>query len=323
MDIAISPTMPGLTAAERLEMCVAAEAAGVRQAWLAEVAGPEAFSLAGAVAARTSALEVGVAVVAAGTRPPALLAMGAATVSQLGNGRPVAVGIGSSSEVIVERWHGRSFAAPLARVRETTDATRAALAGERDYDGTEVSMSGFRLDGPPAGPVTLYVGALGPRMLRLAGEVGDGVCLNMMPPEVVPRQLSEIRAGAGVDELPDEFGVMARIHWVPGDPAAGRDMIRGAFGPYFAQPVYNRFLAWCGYPDEADAIATAFAAGDRAGVAAAFTDDIIDGFVLLGSVDDARARLRAFADAGLRTAAVSVIAPDAAAATAAFAALVA
>jgi hypothetical protein len=116
---------------------------------------------------------------------------------------------------------------------------------------------------------------------------------------------------------------MARIHWVPGDPAAGRDLIRSAFGPYFAQPVYNRFLAWCGYPDEASAISSSFAAGDRAGVAAALTDDIIDGVALLGSAADARDRLDDFAAAGLRTAAVSVLAPGGAAAAAALVDLVA
>jgi len=318
MEIALSPTTPGLAAGELVDLCVAAEAVGYSTAWLAEVAGPEGFSMAGAIASATSKLELGVAVVAAGNRTPALLAMGASTVSQLLGGRAFAVGVGSSSEVIMEKWHGRSFAEPLGRVRETVQATRAALAGERDYRGRHASMASFRLDGAPAGPVPVYVGALGPRMLQLAGEVGDGVCLNLMPPEAVPRQLAEVAIGASrAERTPSGFGVMARIFWVPGDPAMGRQAIRRAFGPYFAQPVYNRFLAWCGYPEEAAVIAAAFAAGDREAVGVAFSDEIIDSIALLGSADDARERLKSFEAAGVGVAAVSILAPDAASVTAA------
>ena len=114
---------------------------------------------------------------------------------------------------------------------------------------------------------------------------------------------------------------MARINWVPGDPVAGRQVIRGAFGPYFAQPVYNRFLAWCGYPEAAAAIADAFAAGDRGAVAAALSDDIVDSIVLLGSAKDAKARLAEFGAAGITTAAVSLLVPDAETAASALAAL--
>jgi probable F420-dependent oxidoreductase len=324
MEIAISPTTPGLSAAEQTDLCRSAEASGIRKAWLAEVAGPEAFALCGAIASNTSSLEVGVAVVAAGNRTPALLAMGAATVSQLSQGRPFTLGIGSSSDVMMEKWHGRSFGEPLARVRQTVEATRAALAGERDYAGKHAPMSAFRLEELPAGAVSLYVAALGPRMLRLAGAVGDGVCLNMMPPHAVPRQLAEVAVGAeqAGRELPADFGVMARIHWVPGDAAAGREVVRRAFGAYFAQPVYNRFLAWCGYPEAAAAIADAFADGDRDRVGAAFSDEIIDGIAVLGSPDDARRRLDEFGDAGIEVAAVNILAPDAAAVTAAMTALV-
>ena len=83
----------------------------------------------------------------------------------------------------------------MGRVREAVEATRALLEGERTYRGEHVSADRFTLAAPPSGPVRLFVGALGPRMLRLAGAIGDGVCLNLMPPEVVPRQIAEIRRG--------------------------------------------------------------------------------------------------------------------------------
>jgi len=310
MDLAISPSMPGLPASDLVDLAVAAERLGYESAWVAEVAGPEAFSLLGAMAARTDEMDLGVAVVPAMTRSPALLAMAAGTVSQLLGGRTLGLGIGSSSQVIVEQWHDSEFTPPLARVRETVEATRALLGGEREYQGKHVFSQRFRLASPPDGPVRLFVGALGPRMLRLAGAVGDGVCLNLMPASAVPRQLAEVRKGAAEAgrALPDHFSVVARFHVViTDDPDIGRGLIRGAFGPYFAQPVYNRFLEWLGHEEEAAAIAGAFAAGDREGVATAFHDALVDGVSLVGTVAEVKDRLAEYADAGIEVGALNII----------------
>jgi probable F420-dependent oxidoreductase len=313
VKLAVSPSVPNATADALVDLCREAEALGYAEAWLAEVAGPEAFALAGAIAAATERMPIGVAVVAAANRTPALLAMGAATVSQVGKGRPIRLGIGSSSQVIVEQWHGKSFARPLRQVREAVEATRAALSGEPTYLGETVRMERFRLGSPPAGRVDLYVGALGPRMLQLAGAVGDGVCLNLMPAAAVPRQLAEIVAGAAAAgrDLPADFGVMARFHCVvDADLDRARTIIRGGFGPYFAQPVYNRFLAWCGYPEEAAAIATAWAERDREGVAAAFHDEVVDAVALVGPPPAIRERLEEFGEAGVGIAALNILSTD-------------
>ncbi|MBI5157928.1 MAG: LLM class flavin-dependent oxidoreductase [Acidimicrobiia bacterium] len=315
MDLAISPSTPGLSAAELVELCVVAEDLGYAAAWTAEVAGPGTFALLGAVAARTRRLDLGVAVVAAATRSPALLAMEAATVSQLLGDRVMSLGIGSSSQFILDAWHAAPFDPALARVRETVEATRVLLGGGREYRGDVVRVSRFALSTSPSGPVRLCVGALGPAMLGIAGAVGDGVCLNLMPPVVVPRQREAVAAGAARAgrALPEHFSVMARLHVVPTtDVAAGRSMVRAAFGPYFGQPVYNRFLAWIGYPEEAGAIAAAFAAGNRDGVATAMHDRLVDDVALVGSPGRIRARLDEYAAAGLDVAALNVIAGSAA-----------
>ena len=316
MDIALSPTSIGVGASDLADLTVEAETLGYSAAWLAEVAGPEVFALAGAIAGRTHRMALGVAVVPAATRSPSLLAMGAATVSDLLGGRSFSLGIGASSEVIVRSWHDREFHPPLARVKDSVLATRALLQGERGYTGDTVSIDRFRLAQSARGSVKLYLGALGPGMLRLAGAVGDGVCLNLMTAAAVPLQLDQIRLGAEAAsrELPAEFGVMARFHVVvTDDVASGRSMIRAGFSPYFGQPVYNRFLAWMGYTDEARAIAAAFAQGDRNGVAGAFHDEIVDGIALIGSPDHIRERLEQYAAAGIGVAALIFHSPDSAA----------
>lgn len=313
MDIAFSPSTPFLGAADLVDLSVAAEELGYSATWLAEVAGPESFALAGAIAARTERLSVGIAVVPAATRSPALLAMGAASVSSLLQGRRFDLGIGASSEVIVESWHDREFAPPLARVDESVRATRALLAGERGFEGATVTIDRFRLAVASVGPVGLFVGALGPRMLRLAGAVGDGACLNLMTAGHVERQLAEIRRGAADAgrDLPEDFAVMARLHVVVTDELDGaRAMVRAAFGPYFAQPVYNRFLAWMGYEEEAGEIRRAFVAGDRQGVAAALRDEIVDRVTLIGPPGRIRDRLAEYSAAGVDVAALNLLAGD-------------
>lgn len=320
MEIAFSPTSIGVSARDLVSLTVEAERLGYSAAWLAEVAGPEAFALAGAIATATDRIGVAVAVVPAATRSAALLAMGAGTVSSLLGGRGFRLGIGASSEMIVRSWHDREFHPPLRRVAESVRATRALLAGERGFDGSTQRIERFRLASPPAGPVLLHIGALGPGMLRTAGAVADGVCLNLMTAECVPRQLAEVRSGAEAAgrELPADFQVMARFHVIVSDDVdAGRGVIRAAFGPYFAQPVYNRFLAWIGFPDEAEAIGAAFASGDREGVARAFHDDLVDRVALIGPPNRISERLEEYSAAGVDVAALGFIGTDAAAVAAA------
>jgi probable F420-dependent oxidoreductase len=314
MRIAASPTSPGLTAAEAVNLCVDVERMGVHDVWLAEVAGAEAFALAGGIAAATEMMNVGIAVVAAANRSIALHAMGAVTVSQLLEGREFHLGIGASSRLIVEAWHDRSFGPPRTRVRDMVSGVKQAIAGARSVDTVTAKMDKFRLVGSPQGTCDVYVGALGPGMLATAGEVGDGVSLNLMPASVVAKQIAVAREGAQSvgRELPDSFGVMARFHTVVTDDLdAGRDLIRGAFGPYFAQPVYNRFLAWCGFEEAAEKVLAGFQAGDRAAVAAALTDDVVDAISLVGPVPVVRDRLVEFREAGVTVGAINLLTGDA------------
>src|SRR5919198_142902 len=110
---------------------------------------------------------------------PPVLAQHAAALQQLSGGR-FCLGVGSSSNVIVEGWNGIPFKKPLTRVREAVEFLRAALAGER-------AGGGFKLDQPPEQPVPIVIAALRGRMLQLAGEMGDGAFVNFTPLASVER----------------------------------------------------------------------------------------------------------------------------------------
>ncbi|HWP65446.1 MAG TPA: LLM class flavin-dependent oxidoreductase [Candidatus Limnocylindria bacterium] len=296
------PVPPDLPACQRF--AARAEALGYESLWIADTgAGPDAFVVAAAVAQVTRTIRLGTAVIPVYTRTPSVMAAGAGSVAQLAPGRFV-LGIGASSETIVDRWGGVPFRRPLTRMRETTQVLRAMLAGERvSFEGRTIRTNGFRLVSPPPKPVPLYLAALMPPMLELAGEIADGVILNMMPVDAVPRMLEHVRRGAaraGRDGAGIE--VVARFQTiVTDDPTSARNAVRHMLGPYFATSVYNRFAAWCGFPDEAAAILRAWNAKDRAANLAAVTDTMIDRIAIIGTPDECRARLAEFVQAGITT----------------------
>lgn len=305
------PAPPDMRMSQRVAQ--RAEELGYESLWIADVGGPDPFVVAAAAAAVTRHVRIGTAVIPAYTRTPPVIAGAAASCAELAPGRFV-LGIGSSSENIVQNWSGVPFRRPLARVRETVTTVRAILAGERtDFDGKTLSTHGYRLlMRTPEPPIPIHVGALMPPMLELAGEIADGVTLNMMPVEAVPRMVEHIRAGAArAGKDPASIEIVARFQTcVTDDEASARAVLRAAFGPYFATSVYNRFVAWCGFDDEAREILAGWQAKDRGRVAAGVTDDMLDRIGILGSAEKCRERIEAFRAAGVTTPMISPFFPD-------------
>jgi probable F420-dependent oxidoreductase len=313
--LAISLPLPFLSPRACVELARTAEREwGYDAIWLAETNGPDSASLAGALALATERATIGTAIVPVYTRTPAVLAMTAATLAGLAPGRFV-LGLGSSSHAIVEGWNGVAFEKPLARVRETVAIARAALAGKRtDFEGETVRSRGLRLGFAPEGPVPIYLAALRERMLELAGEIGDGLVVNLFPVTAMPRILAAYRRGAaraGRDASRDEVVCRFQVG-VTDDLPAARNLIRLAFTGYVAQPVYNAYFRWCGFETEAAAVAEAFARGDRAASAAAMSDELIDRIAILGPATRCREQIAEFVAAGVTTPVISPIATDAA-----------
>lgn len=311
--LALSLPLPGVDTRTGVELARRAGELGYRGVWAAEVQGPDAFTQLAALAVTTD-LDLGVAVVPVQTRSPFVLGMTALTLAELSGGR-FTLGVGASSEVIVERWAGRPFDRPLQEVRETVAALRPMLRGERtNVAGERVTVDGYRPHTVPATPVPLYLGALNPRSLEMVGEVGaDGLCLNQVTTEHVPVMLDEVRRGSGGD-LPADFGVVCRFFCgVTDDVPAAREVVRQVFAPYVATSVYNRFYRSMGFEEEAAAV---LAAEDRQARAAALSDELIDAVFCLGSADEVAARLATYVDAGVTVPVISPLSVGAEQATA-------
>ena len=268
---------------------------GYRSFWTAEVVGPEAFGLLGSVAARVPSLDLGTGVVALQLRTPPLLAMAAGTLQALVPEREVLVGVGISSPVVAGRWHGAEYGdRPLAQVREFATLLRACLSGEQvDFEGEFYTVSRFRL-GIRLGErrPKIVVGALNEGMLRLAGEVADGVLLNYLPASHVPWSVDQVRKGGDAKiYCYVHVGVTDRNTYLP---LARRDLFS-----YATVDSYAANFTRAGYGDAVERIRERHAARDREGALAAVSDDMVDGIDVMGDADTVTATVKAYADAGV------------------------
>ena len=284
-----------------------AEDNGFDDAWLSDAMAPDSLTMAAALATHARRMRIGVAVTPVYTRTPAVLAATANVLGQLLPGRFV-LGLGASSQAIVERFNGVALEKPLTRVKETAQIVRAMLAGEKSaFDLTTLRSHGYR-QAPLPTPPPIYLAALRPKMIEMAAEHGDGVVFNLWPQRALPRMLEHVEIGArrAGKRLADLEIVNRSIVMVTDDPAAARQRFREQYAPYYANPVYNEFLKWAGYKDEAEAVAAGWAARDRALSTGALTDEVADAVAIIGTADQVRARVRANAAAGIDT---TIVAP--------------
>jgi probable F420-dependent oxidoreductase len=276
----------GLPLAEHEPLLRRAEAAGWDDLWSADTTGPDGFTPLALAAAWTERVRLGTGVVGVFTRGPVVLAQHAAALADASSGRFV-LGLGSSSDVIVERWNGVPFVKPLTRVRETVAALRPVLAGER-------GPGGFKLETPPAAPVPIYVAALRERMLRLGGEVADGTFLNFVPLSAAEQVVATIAPPAGHD-------VVCRFFCIPQPVEEGLGLARFLFAGYATVPVYEAFFRWLGWGTAIDPMVEAWRAGDRKGATALAPEELVREVFVFGGPEELRARMEEFAAAGVTT----------------------
>src|SRR5436190_9868480 len=295
-DLRWGLTIPfaGVPLADHEPLVRRAEAAGYDDLWSAEATGYDGFTPLALAAAWTERVRLATGVVNPYTRGPALMAQSVAAIADASSGRFV-LGIGSSSDVIVERWNRIPFAKPLSRVRQAVEELRPVLAGER-------GPGGFKLESPPREAVPIVVAALRDRMLALGGEIGDGTFLNFLPVSAVPHVVERIREGeAQAGKEPGSGEVVCRFFTIPQPFEEGIALARFAFAAYATVPVYEAFFRALGWGERIDPLVAAWRDGDRGLALERAPDDLIREVFLFGSPEEQRARLDEFAAAGITT----------------------
>ena len=289
----------GISLSEHERVYREAEERGYTDFWGAEsdVDGVVPIALG---AAWTTQATLGTAILGVFNRGPALLAMTAAALAEAAPGR-FCLGVGSGSNVNVERWNGVRFERPLTRVGDVVSAVRIALdGGQMNYEGVTLKVSGYRVGRPMPARVPIFIAALQEKMLRQAVRLGDGVCLTWVSAEDVKQVTAVIRdEAAKIGKDPATFQVMCRINICPTTDPRAREAYKRAITAYLNVPVYRRYHAWLGRGEALRPMQERWDAGDRRGALAAVPEQAIDELGVFGAPDECRAHVARFVANGV------------------------
>ena len=275
---------------------------GYTDVWSSEADGADAFTPLTLASVWAPSLRLGCAIVPAFTRGPACLAQSVGSLGQAAPGR-FAFGIGTSSDVIVERWNGIPFTDPYKRVRDMVRFLRLALTGEKvkeDYDS--FSIRGFRLGVVPEQPVPILIGALREGMLKLAGREGDGAIINWLSADDV------LTVAPIVRRFGDDKEIVARIFVAPGvDAETARGFGKFAIAAYLNVPVYAKFHEWLGRGDELEGMWAKWKEGDRQAALGEIPDSLVDELIVHGPPEACREHVQRYVENGVSTPALAIL----------------
>jgi len=293
----------GPNPSEIVELVSLAESLGYESAWVAEGHGGDQFSVLSGCAMQTNRIKLGTAVSSVYVRSIPTIAMAAATVDELSQGRFI-LGLGSSHKVQVGPEHGIEYGKPITRLRESVAIIRQLLeTGVARFEGETVSIEHFDLwFKPRRADLPIYAAAVRPKMMAVCGEIADGIILTRSTLKTGPQVkqcLSEGAALTGRD--PDRIEVATLMPIAVSDDRAGAmDAMRPGLAFYVGFfPRYRQMIAGYGFEEETAAAAAAFAKGDREGAERCITDAMIDTTAIVGTPDQCRERIEAYRDSGI------------------------
>ena len=298
----------GMTPPEIVECVRLAEDLGYESAWVAEGHGGDQFSILTACALATSRIRLGTSISSVYVRSAPTIAMAAACVDHFSGGRFI-LGLGSSHKVQVEPEHGLEFSGPIPRVRDTVDIVRRLL---RDgaitaYQGEAISIATFDLHFPTYRPeMPIYLAAVFPKMLEIAGEISQGVLLTWCTPEharTASQHIAEGAARAGVPPSDVEVATLVSVS-APGADDGGMRRVAATYAGRF--PRYRRLMAEAGFEDEIEAVRLAWRSGDITRAESLVPEGLINRMSLPADPGAKRERLAEYREAGLT---LPIIAP--------------
>ena len=272
---------------------------GYTDVWSAEVDGADGFTPLTLAAAWESRLHLGVAVTPVFTRGAGLLAMSIAALAEVAGGR-FTMGLGASSEPVVQRWNGVAYDKPYARTRDVLRFVQRALDGEKiDHVFETFEIHGFKLSRPVLERPPILLGALRPGMLRLAGAEADGAILNWL----AATDVAQCRAQVGENKI-----IAARLFVIPtADADTARFIGRRMISSYLTVNAYADFHRWLGRGEQLQPMWDAWAAGDRKLANERIPDAVVDELIIHGSHEACREHVARYVDAGVQIPTLAVI----------------
>ena len=304
----------GRSIEEHVQLVAAAERHGWGGAWVSEISGIDGVTSAVAAAGVLERGRLGSAILPMQTRDPLLLAMTAASISQIAKGGFI-LGLGTSTKIIIEGWHATPWGdSPLGLTRECVNLVRRFLAGERiTTDDGRWRYQRAQLALRPGAEIPIYIAALNDRMLELAGEIADGVILNFVTTDDLVHAKARVavgaqRAGRSLDGF--EFVIFFRAT-VTDDYELVRQRYQRELLTYVMAPVYQDMFEREGYRARCLEIQTLWRAGERERALDNVPPALITERTLIGTEAEIRDKLTAYTQAGLDSAIVVPVAiPD-------------
>ncbi len=284
------------------ELARMAEAHGFGCAWGGEANNKDPTVMLAAIAAVTTRLQIGSAVYHILGRTPATLALQAAGLDELSQGRFL-LGIGVSNPTIA-KWHGLPLDRPLGRMKEYLEIVRRSMRGEKlNFEGEFFSAHAFKLAFKPSGTaIPIYLAAFGPMMSRMAGKLTDGVLINMANPSEVRRIVEQVRQGAKeVGKDPDALEIICKARCAVAEThAVARESLSHALTFYALADYYRNLLSRMGFAAEVEAMYSAWQTGGFHAARALITDRMFEGLPLIPatSVAEIQEKIKPYRDAG-------------------------
>ncbi len=303
--------VPQISISDSIGLARLAEERGYGSVWVPEGWGVDSLTRLAAFAVSTQNVRLATGILPVFARTPALVAMSAAGMD-LVSGRRFTLGLGVGHRGSVEGGHGVPFRNPVTRVRETVEIVRRFLRGEPvSHQGKVFSVNSGSLGYDREFSVPIYLAALGPRMVELAGEVADGVLLNWAAPAYVETALESLRRGArraGRD--PGEIDVACYVRVaVTDDPERVKAPLDRQILRYAGMEYYRNFFASTGFEEEMRAVSRYLAEGDEAKAAASVSEEMRRQLAVFGDPEFCCQEIDKRRGLGIRT---PVVAPFAA-----------
>ena len=263
--------------------------------WIPETWGMENFSMLGAVSTKTTTQKIGSSIINIYSRSPSNIAMGAATVDSLSNGRLV-LGLGTSSTPIVESFHGNKFEKPLQRMTEYVEIIRQILSGKQiNYEGKIFKLKNFTLlIKPQRKQIPIYVAAINKKMVDLAWNIGDGVIFYLRPLNEMKETISKMQANRKIDVTCQLITCVSENS----EDAIQRAKKTIAFYVSVGE-IYRKFLAKNGYNSETSNIFEEFKKYGFKSNHELVSDSMLKSLAICGTPEECKLQLKDFVNAGI------------------------
>ena len=306
--IGVAFTGGGMSPPDVVRCVQQAEELGYESAWVAEGHGGDQFSILTACAVATSRIKLGTSISSVYVRSAPTIAMAAACVDHYSQGRFI-LGLGSSHKVQVEPEHGLEFSAPIPRVRDTVDIVRRLLRDGNlvNYRGEVTNIDTFDLHFPVLrADMPIYLAAVFPKMLEIAGEISEGILLTWCTPEYARIGAGHVAAGAARGGRAADTVEVATLLSVSAAGAGDGGMRRVAATYAGRFPRYRRLMAEAGFADEVEMVRRAWREGNVDEAENLVPDGLIDRMSLPSDPEARRDRLAEYREAGIT---LPIIAP--------------